>query len=196
MLQGQPATQAQTEPVAAVRAALERFQVGYTRRDPDAVEAFMADLFVPDDELLVIGTGADEWCYGREEVQQLIESDWRHWGDVALDVPGAMITVQGDVAWLATQGTVSSTIPRETFYQSFLNGVGDHLNSDVLTQEDKVLEIARGVTNVLFETARGDTYIWPFRFTAVLVRRGERWLFHQVQFSFPTTRVPDLRLTE
>lgn len=196
MLQGQPAKQAQTEPAAAVRAALERFQTGYTQRDPDAAGAFMTDLFVPDDELLVIGTGADEWCYGREEVQQLIESDWRQWDDVALDVPGALITVLDDVAWLATQGTVSSTIPRETFYQSFLDGVHDHLDSDVLTQEDKVLELARGVTNVLFETAHGDTYIWPIRFTAVLVRRDGRWLFHQVQFSFPTTRVPDLRLTE
>lgn len=184
------------DPVAAVRERLQRFQDGYTRRDPATIDPYLAELFVPDDELLVIGTGADEWCYGADETRALIESDWQHWGNVVLDVAGAMITVQGDVAWLATQGTVSSTIARETFYQSFLNGVHEHLDNDALTQEDKVLEIARGVTNVLFETARGDTYIWPFRFMAVLVKRGGRWLFHQIQFSFPTTRVPDLRLTE
>jgi hypothetical protein len=49
----------------------------------------------------------------------------------------------------------------------------------------------------MFEAERGMIYTWPLRFTAVLLRRtveGEkRWLFHQVQFSFATTRYPDVR---
>ncbi|WP_119068213.1 nuclear transport factor 2 family protein [Aggregatilinea lenta] len=196
MIQAQHAHVAGSDPDSAVRAVLQRFQDGYTRRDPGALDAFLAALFVPDDELLVIGTGAGEWCYGREEVRTLIESDWLQWGDVELDVRGAVINVLGDVAWVATQGAVASVIGEDAFYQSFLSGVYEHLDSDTLSPQDKVLEIARGVTNVLFETARGDTYIWPFRFTAVLVRRNGRWLFHQIQFSFPTTRVPDLRLAE
>ncbi|HML24331.1 MAG TPA: nuclear transport factor 2 family protein [Aggregatilinea sp.] len=184
------------DPVSAVRAVLQRYQDGYTRRDPDALDAFLSALFVPDEELLVIGTGAGEWCYGPAEVRSLIESDWLQWGDVELDVHGAVINVLDDVAWVATQGAVASVISEDAFYQSFLNGVFEHLGSTTLSPQAKVLEIARGVTNVLFETAHGETYIWPFRFTAVLVRRNSRWLFHQIQFSFPTTRVPDLRMVE
>ena len=47
-------------------------------------------------------------------------------------------------------------------------------------------------------------YVWPLRFTSVLVRRhhagngsaavnSDGWLFHQIQFSFATTRFPDVR---
>jgi hypothetical protein len=57
----------------------------------------------------------------------------------------------------------------------------------------ELLEILRAAVNTLTEAERGSAYTWPLRFTAVLVRREERWLFHQVQFSFATTRFPDVR---
>ena len=53
----------------------------------------------------------------------------------------------------------------------------------------------------LHEAGRGDVYIWPIRFNAVLVREGPAtgggaWRFHQAHFSFPTTRFPHERWTE
>ena len=48
----------------------------------------------------------------------------------------------------------------------------------------------------LHEAGRGDVYIWPVRFTAVLVREAGDWRFHQAHFSFPTLRFPDERWTE
>jgi hypothetical protein len=39
-----------------------------------------------------------------------------------------------------------------------------------------------------------ETYIWPFRFTAVAVNTDGQWRFHQMQFSFATTEAPDERV--
>jgi hypothetical protein len=38
-----------------------------------------------------------------------------------------------------------------------------------------------------------ETFVWPFRFTAVAVREAGRWRFQQMQFSFATTHAPDVR---
>jgi hypothetical protein len=69
------------------------------------------NLFTGDATLEVIGTGASqtgkgEWCVGPAMARELVESDWRYWGDLRLDVAGARIHSRGAVAWLATEATV------------------------------------------------------------------------------------------
>lgn len=190
------------EEILAVRKTLQAFQDGYVRRDKTLMDDFR-ELFIPEDELEVIGTGAiepggDEWCLGTDAACHLVENDWEGWGDVTLDVADARIHVLGDVAWLATTGVVSMDLdPLET-YKDNLDYLKQVADDETLEPHMRLLEIVRGATNTLFEAQRGKLYAWPVRFTAVLVRRpGEkgvaRWLFHQVQFSFPTTRFPDVR---
>ncbi len=194
--------------IQAVRAALKNFQNGYERRDVNQIEAFRA-LFVSEDDLEVIGTGAiepgdDEWCLGPDAVCDLIENDWEGWGDLVLDVADARIHVLGDVAWLATTGTVTMDLdPKETI-RDYLSYLQEIAGDESVDPQARMMEILRGSTNTLFEAERGKQYIWPLRFTSVLVRRpavgngsapvnNERWLFHQIQFSFATTRFPDVR---
>jgi len=50
-------------------------------------------------------------------------------------------------------------------------------------------------TLALAEGHRGEAYIWPIRFSAVLAREDGAWRFRQAHFSFPTTRFPDERWT-
>ena len=194
--------------IQAVRDALKKFQDGYERRDSSKIEDFRA-LFIPEDDLEMIGTGAiepgdDEWCLGLDAACDLVKNDWEGWGDLVLDVADARIHVLGDVAWLATTGTVTMDLdPTETIrdYLSYLQEIGDDESVD---PQARLMEVLRGATNTLYEAERGAQYIWPLRFTAVLVRRAnagngstavhnDRWLFHQVQFSFATTRFPDVR---
>jgi SnoaL-like domain len=194
--------------IQAVRDTLQKFQDGYKRRDISQIENFRA-LFVPEDDLEVIGTGAiepgdDEWSLGPDAACGLILNDWEGWGDLALDVADARIHVLGEVAWLATTGTVTMDLdPTETMrdYLSYLQEVA---GDETLAAKDRLTEILRGAAGTLYEAERGKQYVWPVRFTSVLVRRpggsedngqasGERWLFHQIQFSFATTRFPDVR---
>jgi SnoaL-like domain len=194
--------------IQAVRETLQKFQDGYDRRDTGQMEDFRA-LFIPEDDLEVIGTGAiepgdDEWCLGPDAACDLIENDWEGWGDVVLDVADARIHVSGDVAWLATTGTVTMDLDPTETVRDYLSYLQEVAGDETVSPQTRLNEILRGATSTLYEAERGKQYIWPVRFTAVLVHRpgggngnapvsSERWLFHQIQFSFATTRFPDVR---
>jgi ketosteroid isomerase-like protein len=187
----------QNSEIAQVRQTLQRFQDGYTRRDSSYLDEFMR-LFVDSDELEVIGTngvkpGLEEWLLGMEGVRDLIQSDWQFWGDVQLDVDGARIHVRRDVAWLATSGTVTTTLPADEGYQDFLEHAKGIIDREGMSPEEKLLYILRGGTNTVYELHRGEEFVWALRFTAVLVKQGGGWKFHQAQYSFPTIYLPDVR---
>jgi hypothetical protein len=184
--------------ILAVRETLGQFQEGYTRRDPEQITEFKR-LFVPEDELEVIGTAAlepgdDEWRFGIQDASSLVLNDWEGWGDLALDVADARIHTLGDVAWLATGGTVTMELDADETYRDTLAYIREELvDEGGENPSERLLKILREGVSILSEAGRGSTYIWPLRFTAVLVRRAGHWLFHQVQFSFATTRFPDER---
>ncbi|MBE0698794.1 MAG: hypothetical protein IH586_17890 [Anaerolineaceae bacterium] len=184
--------------IQAVRETLRQFQEGYTRRNPEEIDAFKR-LFVPADELEMIGTAAlepgdDEWRFGIPGVSSMMIGDWNGWGDVVLDVADARIHTLGDVAWLATTGTVTMVLDAEENYRDTLEYIRQQLTEeDSLSPDKRLLEIIREGAAILSEAGQGSTYVWPLRFTAVLVRQAENWLFHQLQFSFATTRFPDER---
>jgi SnoaL-like domain len=92
---------------AEVLRALRAFQEGYTRRDVDDIGRFMERLFQGRKDDLFLGTDAGEWNRGYDDIAEIIRRDWRGWGDVRLDVEDSTISAAGDVAWLATPGTVS-----------------------------------------------------------------------------------------
>jgi len=90
---------------------LEKFQAGYTARNLDQVDPFMAELF-SQDNLLVLGTMPDEIYIGQRDVSKLIYSDWNAWGDAAFLMDTAHISSAGNVAWISTIGHVKFDIPR------------------------------------------------------------------------------------
>ena len=126
--------------------------------------------------------------------RSLVKGDWEGWGDVRLDVAGAHIQVRGEVAWLATYATVSTTIGAADNFQSYLQRIKEVIDQTGPSAEEKLLDILRGGSNTLYELRRGEQFVWPLRFTAVLVRQADGWRFQQMQFSFPTTRFPDERI--
>ncbi|MCU0485884.1 MAG: nuclear transport factor 2 family protein [Anaerolineales bacterium] len=186
-------------PTEQVRLVLQKFQDYYTRRDPAWLDSFL-ELLATDD-LEVIGTngvrpGKDEWYLGREAAREIFLGDWQSWGDLRLDVPGARIRVNGKIAWLSATATVSMTIRAEQNYADFLAFIQKHLETSPASAEEKLLYILRGGSNTLYELRRGEQFVWPLRFTAVLALHGGEWKFQQMQFSFPTTYFPDVRILE
>lgn len=94
---------------AAVLDSLWEFQKGYSSRDPNHLDEFMEELFSRNQDTRAIGTDFNEWATGYESVAQFIRTDWRAWGEVRLAVDDCVVSSSGDVAWLATTGTVSFT---------------------------------------------------------------------------------------
>jgi hypothetical protein len=190
----------ESESAIAIRAVLQAFQDGYTARDAARLPE-VAALFAADAAVEVIGTGAcepgeGEWCLGPDAAERLVRLDWEGWGDLRLDVAGARIHARGEVAWLATAATVTMTLEREAVRREFLDYARSLALSEESPAEARILEILRSGTNALYEIQRGERYVWPLRFSAVLVREPGGWKFHQMQFSFPTTRYPDERLAD
>ena len=65
----------------AIVERLHVFQQGYTRRDPNQIDAFARDLFPSDDDILILGTegGTEEWVRGRAASRKFVADDWRGW---------------------------------------------------------------------------------------------------------------------
>ena len=174
---------------------LQIFQDGYTRRDLTTVDSFM-ELFTQDAE--VIGTngvkpGVNEWYINRVTARELVEGDWKAWGDFRLDLDFASIHTFGEVGWIAATATVTQIIGEDN-YSSFLDFIKNYIDRPGIPAEQKLHYILRGGTNTVYEIRRGEKFVWPLRFTAVVVRQPTGWKFTQMNFSFPTVYFPDVRI--
>ncbi len=85
---------------AAVRATLTTFADIYRQRDLDGLLA----LFAPDSDVLLIGTGADEWRVGATQLQAQAERDWAQSEAAAFELRWSSISGAGTVAWTAAEG--------------------------------------------------------------------------------------------
>jgi hypothetical protein len=155
-------------------------------------------LFTPDTE--VIGTngvkpGVDEWYTNRETASAMIKRDWESWGDLKLEVESASIRIEGMVGWIAPPARVSKIIGDEN-YSEELEYIKDYLETSKLPADQKLHYILRDGINTIYELRRGEKFVWPLRFTAVVVRKEDGWKFAQVNFSFPTVGDPDVRIVD
>ena len=97
---------------AAVRAgvldSLRAFQDGYIKRDERDLDSFLSRLFPRDGDVLILGTegGTAEWARGYPSASAFIARDWRGWGDFRFDVERSIVWSAGDVAWVASVGSV------------------------------------------------------------------------------------------
>lgn len=172
-----------------VRFALQKFQGGYIARDINKLDEFM-QLFAQDDSIEMIGVGAskraaNEWFEGLTHIREIVENDWLYWGDVKFDVDGAKITMNGDVAWLSTTGTVTQTQAFDTAIEFHLNDMKAIFDRDELSADQKFMEVTHYGIRRMYERSKGLGHSWPFTFTAVLLKNGNEWSFHTIHWSMP-----------
>lgn len=173
----------------SVRSILQKFQDGYTARNVARLDEFM-QLFVQDESIEMIGVGAskraaNEWFEGLARIREIVAGDWEYWGDVCLDVAGAKISVQGDVAWLSTTGTVTQTQAFDAAIELHLNDLKAILDRAELSADQKLMEATHYGIRRLYERSKGLGHSWPFTFTAVLTWDGGDWRFHTIHWSMP-----------
>ncbi len=108
---------------------LDQFQKGYELRDVSIVESFMQRLFSKDN-ITVLGTMPKEIYTGYDEATDLVDSDWKYWGDCRFLIDKANISTNGDVAWFSTIGFVKFDLSRFLVLPLRLSGV--------LVKEDNV----------------------------------------------------------
>jgi len=84
-----------------VQATIKKFTDAYQARNLQAV----LDCFVPDADLVLYGTGADEKRVGPEQLRAQVERDWAQSDSIALSFGWTSISAAGPVAWLAMDGS-------------------------------------------------------------------------------------------
>ncbi|MEW6030684.1 MAG: hypothetical protein ACOYZ8_03395 [Chloroflexota bacterium] len=178
-----------THHISEVRSALQKFQDGYTAHDATKLGEFM-QLFVQDEGIEMIGVGAskraaNEWFEGLARIREIVESDWKYWGDVKFDVAGARITVQGEAAWLSTTGTVTQTKAFDTAIEFHVKDMKAIFDRDDLTADQKLMEATHYGIRRMYERSKGLGHSWPFTFTAVFMKIGSEWRFHTIHWSMP-----------
>ena len=175
--------------VEQVREVLQLFQDGYTARDASKLDQFM-ELFYPSEEIELIGIGAsvrggNEWFQGVEAVRDIIAGDWEYWGNVLLDVSEAKISIQGDVAWLSTTGSIEQTSTHDEALKFYLEQMKDLLEDEHVDQDTRLVEATHFGMRRLRERLKGKGYKWSFVLTAVLIYTADGWRFHTIHWSMP-----------
>ena len=132
---------------------------------------------------LIINT--DKATYSnQEEIKKLIENHRACYDEIALDYENCLVNSNEDVVWIVTHGTMKKVISEEDAFENTVDIIKNIFASD-LTDKDKLFNVRRKIADTFKENARGEQYVWPFRFEAVLVREGENLVFRYLQFSLP-----------
>jgi ketosteroid isomerase-like protein len=91
---------------AAVQVTLRQWKTAYSQHDVDGVLAVIA----PDDDVVVIGTGPDEWRVGPEEFKAQLERDFAQSEALSVDYEPLVVSEAGPVAWVAGRATVRARV--------------------------------------------------------------------------------------
>ena len=91
---------------AAVQATLQRWKDAYSQQDLDGALAVIA----PDDDVVGIGTGPDEWRVGPEEFRAQLERDFAQSEALSIDYEPLVMSEAGPVAWVAGRATVQARV--------------------------------------------------------------------------------------
>ena len=89
---------------AALR-PLKRLNMYYEKRDPEQADACIDETLLPDN-MRILGTNPDEIFYGREGARWLLQGDWKHWGQLALDVEQTALCRAGSAMYFVVHGKI------------------------------------------------------------------------------------------
>ena len=89
---------------AALR-PLKLLNAYYEKRDPEQADACIDETILPDN-MLILGTNPDEIFYGRQGAKWLLQGDWKHWGQLALDAEQTALCRAGSALYFILRGKI------------------------------------------------------------------------------------------
>ena len=152
----------------------------------------MKEVFLSSDDLVVIGTDAEELCVGAAAAKQLVESDWKYWGDFKFNLDGAMLSVRGDAAYFTTKALLNRVVSTEKVLE-WIKGGAKYLLEARKDAKNKLMDVLQNTLELLLENERGELYITPMRFSGVLVKQEGKWLISHLQYSDYIGGMPQVR---
>ncbi|NMO09416.1 nuclear transport factor 2 family protein [Methanobacterium subterraneum] len=96
----------------AVRRLLEEYSQAYQNKDVEGI----LELFVDSDDLVVIGTGDDEWVNGINELKSGFERDMDQADTINVKFRDISISSSSNVAWLSSHMNMEATVEGQEIY--------------------------------------------------------------------------------
>jgi len=174
---------------------LQKFQNGYSERNLEKIPTFLEELFSIQNGLSVLGTATGEIFLGRDEVKQLINDDWKDWGDLLIDYENAVISIDGETAWFSTNGTVKYTFEHtQKRYDRYVDQIKTIAEDHGMTQKQKIALI-NWILSLSFHQRdhQKRVYFWPLVLSGVLVKENSNWKIIHLHFAMPKSTLPDER---
>ncbi len=167
-----------------IKAALKKFQEGYSKRDTTLASKFADDLCTKD--IQIIGTGEDEWFQGIASAKNLFKNDWAYWLTLIIDTTNINLTTLGNTAFFTAHGTASITFPNKDIAYDYAIGRLQQLVNNEKTSHSKLLTYSSQASNLIQQIEGGSLEIkYSIRLSGGLVKQNDKWLFKQLVFSFP-----------
>jgi len=179
---------------------LMKLQKGYEEKNTENTSALMSEIFSDRQDLLVLGTGSSEICLGRSEVEKLIHDDWDGgWGDFKINIDGAKIEADGDVAWFYADCTVRYSF--EDSDDKEYNRLGDWVKQITKSQNaspKQRLSFLNWALSLLYHQRKSGKreYLWPSELSGMLINENNKWKIASLHFAVAKPNYPDERLEE
>jgi hypothetical protein len=181
-----------------VKESLLKLQDFYYEKDLSRLNDFINESFVSSEDVSLIGTGFKDWYFGLDEVRVAvknhIENEEEYLNNIEFDMDSCVVTVKENTAMLVAIGKSMQYIPKEKLQERLKEDIKNRFTEEVPSKEE-LMKISIVISRILFDIYKGDKYIWPFRFTAMLVNEKDRWLFKHIKFSFGSGNFWETRFT-
>lgn len=178
-----------------IRDILIKFQKGYSERKLENVDSFTEELFQHSDDISILGTATGEIFFGLNEVKQLIKDDWESWGDLNIDYKNAYISIDGNTAWVSTNGTVKYSFEHtQDRYDRYVDYIKTTAEDNKLTAKQRITFINWVLTlNYYQRDKQIREYFWPMSLSGFLVKEEDGWKIVHLHFSMVKPNFPDER---
>ncbi|MCM1989170.1 nuclear transport factor 2 family protein [Oceanirhabdus seepicola] len=187
------------EDIIDIKDVLRRFQEGYTNRNVDNLDNYMNDLFINDDRIITVGTSRSEWCFGLNELRELLESDWKFWGDIVVDSENSKINSKDSTAWFLADCTLTWDTPEdfdewcEDLVADYFEKEGRYINYKLMSK----LAMMNLKLACLIDSSHGKKGLnvpLPVRLSGGLIKKNDKWFINKLHFSTPMSSYPEWRI--
>lgn len=138
--------------------------------------------FAADSEPYILGP-ENQWCQGLHQVKEFMATNSA--STLSLDLDHAIASKVDGITWIEATGLLKQQLTDEELAEVSLKELESIFKSDITSQE-KLFAAHKSVSYVLKESATGENYTCPIRFTAVVLNRSEGPVFQHIHFSFPS----------
>jgi len=179
---------------------LTKLQKGYDEKNLKNAPGLMTEIFSDRQDILTLGTGSWEVCLGRDEVTKLIHDDWNGgWGDFKIDIDGAKIEVDGDIAWFFANCTVKYSFKDadDAEHSKYIDFVKEIAGKHGVTPKQRLAFINWALGIHFHERKPGQReYLWPSELSGMCVKINNEWKIATLHFAVVKPNFPDERFEE